>query len=481
MLRSSFIAASSVILCATAGAQQATDFQRVPGPVKDAGIYHVATGTWTRNASGGANLGPDIVYKNDQGSGYFSTLGMAASAAAYETVDDGRVPTTFSTIAPGVVDRNVYTVSGLQFGYCSSIVGPNVNITFNFYDSYQPCDALPPANAAPNNQAGSFSVSGLPGGTTAGAACWLVTMDLDPATNGGTELRFCFEGDGGPANPGENGAQATDSFGLGHIFTNGPGTSTGPLLNGDPGWQWNTPGAIAWGGGGTYYDPNQLCGGGGDTGLDTSDLFRVQAGGSLGAGCYWFGGYKNTNGCSGAHNNPLGSFNTVLYADAGECSGSPFTQFGSPNNNSTGGPAIIAASKLLGPPSGPVLAGDLHLDVSGGPAGQSGYFLTSSVTNSGNPVSQGILYLGAPGIAIGRYNPVAGGARNSIGVFDAQGVLQNVAGTSGAGPGFDVPALLPAPPGGSIMAGQTWHYQCWYRDQNPGFVSNFSDGVSVQY
>lgn len=32
-----------------------------------------------------------------------------------------------------------------------------------------------------------------------------------------------------------------------------------------------------------------------------------------------------------------------------------------------------------------------------------------------------------------------------------------------------------------ILAGQTWYFQCWYRDQNPGPASNFTNGVMVAF
>jgi len=66
MLRSSFIAASAVILCcATATGQQQLSAYKMLGPVKDAGIYHVGTGTWTRGSGAKANLGPDIIFRSD--------------------------------------------------------------------------------------------------------------------------------------------------------------------------------------------------------------------------------------------------------------------------------------------------------------------------------------------------------------------------------------------------------------------------------
>jgi hypothetical protein len=53
MLRSSIYVAGVLAIAATAVAQKQTlrSFQRVTVPIKDAGVYHVATGTWTRPAS----------------------------------------------------------------------------------------------------------------------------------------------------------------------------------------------------------------------------------------------------------------------------------------------------------------------------------------------------------------------------------------------------------------------------------------------
>ena len=67
---------------------------------------------------------------------------------------------------------------------------------------------------------------------------------------------------------------------------------------------------------------------------------------------------------------------------------------------------------------------------------------------------------------------------NSIGQFDGSGVLQNIVGTSTVGSGYDVLATLPTPPGGTITAGDTWYFQCWYRD---GQRSNFSNVLAVTF
>lgn len=135
--------------------------------------------------------------------------------------------------------------------------------------------------------------------------------------------------------------------------------------------------------------------------------------------------------------------------------------------NSAGTAVTLGASSSSGP-----LA--FHLDAQAGPVNQFGYFLVSAAKmEPGVGVSDGQFCLTAP---FGRYGPSAGASLNSLGRFDGSGVFQNLAGTSASGSGFDVPSVLPNPPGGAILAGSTWHFQLWYRD---GARSNFSDGISV--
>ena len=41
---------------------------------------------------------------------------------------------------------------------------------------------------------------------------------------------------------------------------------------------------------------------------------------------------------------------------------------------------------------------------------------------------------------------------------------------------------MPTPVGAqAVLPGDTWHFQCWYRDANPGVTSNFSDGLSITF
>ena len=142
-----------------------------------------------------------------------------------------------------------------------------------------------------------------------------------------------------------------------------------------------------------------------------------------------------------------------------------------PANNHTGGTYTKLNASRLGAISG--LESGLHLEAFDGPAGEFGYFLVSAGAGSSFAVSNGILCLDSPQ---GRYAPAAGSTHNSIGQFNASGVYNS---TIQAQQGWDVPTQLSAPPGpGSILPGDTWYFQMWYRD---GQRSNFSNALSVTF
>jgi hypothetical protein len=134
-------------------------------------------------------------------------------------------------------------------------------------------------------------------------------------------------------------------------------------------------------------------------------------------------------------------------------------------------------------------ASSLHLEAVDGPPFEFGFFMVSPGATAFIQVESGILCLQAP---TGRYNVLVASNQslpqlNSIGQFDANGTLQNLAGTSNSGSGFDVPLELPySPPGLSISPGETWNFQLWHRDQvapfpNPGSSANFSNVVQVTF
>ena len=125
----------------------------------------------------------------------------------------------------------------------------------------------------------------------------------------------------------------------------------------------------------------------------------------------------------------------------------------------------------------------LHLEAVNGPASEFGYFLVgTAVDDPGIVISNGRLCLSITGGNVfGRYN-VSGGPLNSIGSFDASGVMQNLVGTSSVGSGFDVPSSVPIPGSPMITAGSTWHFQLWHRDTPAGMgASTFSNGLSVTF
>ncbi len=124
---------------------------------------------------------------------------------------------------------------------------------------------------------------------------------------------------------------------------------------------------------------------------------------------------------------------------------------------------------------------DLHLEITGGPPNQLGYFLIGTQATPGQNVSNGLFCLIGMGSQFFRYN-VGGTSMNSVGGFNASGILVNAAGTSSTGTGFDVPSAIPASPPVAITAGSTWHFQGWYRDTAAGAgSSNFSNGLSVTF
>ena len=126
--------------------------------------------------------------------------------------------------------------------------------------------------------------------------------------------------------------------------------------------------------------------------------------------------------------------------------------------NSTGSPAALEG---WGSPY--VDQNLVELTASGLPPNQFGYLL-ASLTPAFNPLpggSQGNLCLGG---VIARFT----------------GQVQS----SGAAGTIVVPVdltIIPANPTTSVAPGETWHFQLWYRDQNPGPTSNFTPARAIEF
>ena len=130
--------------------------------------------------------------------------------------------------------------------------------------------------------------------------------------------------------------------------------------------------------------------------------------------------------------------------------------------NSTGSPATLSASG-----SAVVAMNDVTLRGESLPQNSFGYFLTSRL----------------PGFA-----PNPGGSRGdlclggSIGRYVGPGQIQNAGGSGNIALTIDL-TQHPQPTGFvSVMAGETWNFQAWYRDAIGGMAtSNFTDGLRIAF
>ena len=136
---------------------------------------------------------------------------------------------------------------------------------------------------------------------------------------------------------------------------------------------------------------------------------------------------------------------------------------GPANAHSGNVPATIS---MVGSPV--VSQNDLRLVASSLPQGQFGFFL----------VSMGHGYIAFPG---GSQGALCLGGAHPIGRFNRPGEIL----LSGGAGEFSLDVNLGNVPtnAGSVQItpGQTWYFQGWFRDQNPGSTSNFTDAVGVLF
>jgi hypothetical protein len=535
MLRSSLISASALLLCATASAQDTLQITKT-GPIKNAGVYHVASKTWTRHPGGAANLGPDTVYSNDAGSGYFwwdpaggwggGTDGTGGGPRTSEVVDEGRLPRTYNgdgvpwipqgsgtgaagaTGDPGVTlgtDRSSYDVNGFQFAYCTDDLGVDIDWHFDFIESYTICNGADSIDVSGSMHTRTGGIDGagididgaaaaLPGGSgvLGSFACWIVTIDLANTTG-----KWMVEGDGGDQN--WDGSFVSDNFGwehsmsgvlcsvpttfdgLGAIVTQG--TFSGPIMAGDPAWVFR--------GEGTYYNNPANVGPGAVGGVHLNPVTGVPAGTGLGndfdaflwnngpgAGCYWFGGYANNNGPFNPQS-PPGDFWFDLYGEAAggvDFLGTVDTACATVPN-STGVRTRIALTGDLGTTCD---LDRLAFRIDRMPANQFGYLAFSTANGSGAGGGGGISSGSGKICTLPLKRLQKSRRANENGVA--------YAGTPGSnapyfdpnnpgGPGFNNPKYdtcndAPILSVGGWTSGNTYYFQWWHRD---GATWNFSD------
>ena len=472
-------------------AQSSGSLLRPMGPdgPRNGGTFHVATGTWTRNAPAAALLGPDVVYDNSAHTGVWFSGGIELESESFEIWDFARLP-----LQPGVPGSAEYNLNGLEISYCveddSAAMGPlDLEVTLATFTA--PCDPLACMQA-------SYVVTNLPGADPALSSqglptCWTITIDL----SGGDEFCMPAEGDGVWDQDLDLDSMAIAlSFDPGGVGGYVGAIAVGPVVAGDRNWTAKSPlefTIAGGGGGGTVFGPAETCvpssPARNSSGLDNLDQWWIsdRVGQALPAGCYDLGGYDNGSGCNGDGSfdgtyDPPASFYAVLFEDpnvAASCScPPPDTSICDPAQpNSLGMSAQLSLELHSGSGTG------VRLNLFGGNPGDFGYMLVGTAPETLNPipVSQGLLCLSVtPPEQIGRYN-IDMGERNSIGQFDSAFQFVNLVGSSGSGYGFDIPQTLPFPGSPTIQSGQTFFFQAWYRDSCSTPCSNFSNGIGVTF
>ncbi len=302
----STIAAAALLLSGTVGIAQSNQKARlnpITAPLRHAGVYHVATGTWTRGATLPDGTGPATLYDNSCNVVYFTSMlsterWQHRSRLPANDTDATPDPTTNSVFygtsdsnhrydeRPGCNDH--YTINGFEVGYCSSHVG-TLTWTYEFAHSYTACGA---SDMIPNY---TIAVTGMPGGTPSGAQnCWIVDIDVSNET--GSNMVLTADGNGTYEGP-----STVDQFGW--SFEVAPADAaefTGPMIAGN--FTWTGGIGIQFpctGTDGTIWDSTVVGGGptpAGETlgtGMSSNDFFRMAGGpvsGASGPGCYSFGG-----------------------------------------------------------------------------------------------------------------------------------------------------------------------------------------------
>ena len=420
MIRSSSFAASVLLLCVSvAGQQPVVQPLRITTPVKDAGIYHWSTGTWTRATNAQANLAADVIFHSNWPSGYYGTgwVGM-------QGVDEGVLP---GTTSPKRGPQDEYLVDGWQFAYCCFDTA--LAVEFKWYDAYEPCDDPSTPTGCLNQTGATFLVTGLPV-----RGCWIVTIDI---TGTGYEVCFQADGAGGGCHPGYDGGLYRDSFGWGATYLQPGSAYTGPILAGYDEGCWVTPGRE------TCYDTTISECPGDNVGLGAQNLFAID---ELN-GCYWFGGSAcQPVPCTGMIT-PALQFWMVLYTDCStDCGDFACDASYCATNN-------VGTTRL----NDCVVATGLVLNSTGMTGGIVGYALVSDGQGviSDPPGAVGDLCL-AGGTGLGRYTGDL--------VFGTTDTTDLIA--YGSIPGF----------GGIYAPGQTWSFQTWCR---VGGGSRFTDATTV--
>ena len=473
MLRPYLTTAAVALLGASAMAQGDAKSRLSPitSTPRHAGVYHVATGTWTRNGHLSNVTGPDTIYNNSCAPAYFSAM-----TGTDKWQHRSRVPTTAANGAPTVVSPNVppkndeapgcdtsYLVNGFEILICTSrpVGSGPFTVTMEFADAYLVCGG---GDMVPTQ---SFPVQIPPDTGTTGQTCWIVDVDLD-----GTSQSFALAADQDGTYIGPSTAEQFGvSWGMDASVT--AGQATGPVIAGNftwPGGPFTGPLPLCSGTDGTIWDsPINLAEEG--TGMASLDAFRTTTGLGFpsGPGCYFFGGTT-------IH----ADFYLKLFSNAGCGPVSPMTQ--------TCFPGFSAISCPCGQPNNPV-GGCANF----GPGATSGAVLNASgvASLSGDTVVL-IATNERPAAALTNVfwagkTPIGGGQPAGAGVRCATLNLKRLYNGQSAGgtisrPGMGDPTVSArsAAVGSAIVAGETRAYFNLYRDnQAAGPCGNSASTINA--
>ena len=481
LLRFSLSAAGALLLAAGANAQSTAKILPVPG-VKNAGTYHVATGTWTRGPQSLALGTYDTIYDNSCSGNWY----VALESLTFH--DDGRIPSTGSPMVgqtpmpgsnytvvsfPGTDDS--YSINWFEFGYCTGVAPPMTAWTA-FYGCYDSC-----ADATLLTPDLFLQISGLPGNGGTGVGCWIAGIDL---LNAG--FNFTIQGD---CDGIWQGTASLDNFGYMYMQSTPDATaSSGPLLTGDPdGYLVDGPGTtgccvgcntVFWAAATPPPSVAGTCTEG--SGLNNADNFEIDnydrvLGTFTYNNCYWFGGYAPTNPHASIHMEIAGETSDTTPCGVKYCDGNILSGNTCPcgNDNTGGGIGFAgcangfnAAGGVLDCEGIPSLTADTLLLKGSGlePSGSAMFF-------------QGPLNFDAFGAFVGDGVRCAGGPAYRL-MAKTSGPLGDVDSSHA----FSLSAWS-AFVGAPLVAGDIMYYQLWYRDSLSmcGNGSNATNGVQVTW
>ena len=147
----------------------------------------------------------------------------------------------------------------------------------------------------------------------------------------------------------------------------------------------------------------------------------------------------------------------VKIPDTNCCSGGSFTTFCSANTNS----GSILGANLAISGSTNVADNDIQLSATALPFNQFAYFFMSQGTD---------------------FVPMFGGSQGNLCVSQPlYRFSNNILNTGGSGTANFSPDMNNLPQGVVFQPGDTWHFQLWFRDQNPQNTSNTTPGATVTF